>query len=187
MNNKRNLVTAIAGACVLIVGSAFADSSSLQNSQAAYSDDNQEITNDHQRPNQKRRNRLKAKALRWLQRTNHPPVAALRLARLLGEITVLPGRVDLDASGSTDIDGSVDYYDSWLVDDDTGVAISSVITSREPVTTTRVEGGLPPFVRAVMIVTDDEGATDRIELVFTSDGTVLSDDTLEPPFSQEIR
>ena len=119
-----------------------------------------------------RQDRQKIRLLERLQKRNQPPVAELRLARLLGERTVLPGRVDLFAGDSTDEDGFIAYYDFQLFDADAGMPLGSVKTMREPVATMRVAGGLPPNLLAVVIVTDDLGATDTTELAFTSDGTV---------------
>jgi hypothetical protein len=118
------------------------------------------------------RDLYKATVLENLRRINRPPVAELRLARLLGERTVLPGRVDLHAGESTDEDGFVAYYDFQLFDADTGMPLGSVKTTRKPVATMRVHGGLPPNLLGAVTVTDDEGATDTTELAFTSDGIV---------------
>jgi len=118
------------------------------------------------------RDRFKARVLERLRRKNRPPVAELRLARTLDEQTILPGRVDLDAGDSTDQDGFVAYYDLQMFDDDTGLLLGRVITTRHPLTTIHVPQGLPPNLLAVLTVTDDVGATDTTELAFTSDGTL---------------
>ena len=122
-----------------------------------------------------RGDRQKIGFLERLRKRNRAPVADLRLARTLDadEPTILPGRVDLHAGGSTDQDGFVAYYDLQLFDDDTGLPLSRLITTRHPLTTIHVPQGLPPNLRVVLIVTDDLGATHTTELAFTSDGTVM--------------
>ena len=119
-----------------------------------------------------RRDRQKVGFLERLRKRNRPPVAELRLARTLDGRTVLPGRVDLYGGDSTDQDGFIAYYDFQLLDDDTRVTLGSLKTTREPATTIHVPQGLPPNLLAVLIVTDNLGATDTTELAFTSDGTV---------------
>jgi hypothetical protein len=116
-----------------------------------------------------RQNRL----LERLRQRNRPPVAELALAPTLDGQIVLPNRVDLDGRGSSDRDGFIAYYDFQLSDADTGMPLGSLKTTREPVTTIHVPHGLPPNLLAVLIVSDDLGATDTTELAFTSDGTVM--------------
>jgi hypothetical protein len=119
-----------------------------------------------------RGDRHKIRFLERLRKRNRPPVAELRLARTFDGQTVLPGRADLYGGDSTDQDGFIAYYDFQLFDDDTGMPLGSLKTTREPVTTIHVPQGLPPNLLAVLTVTDNLGATDTTELAFTSDGTV---------------
>lgn len=118
------------------------------------------------------RDLFKARLLESLRRINRPPVADLRLAWTLDEQTILPNRVDLNASGSSDWDGFVAYYDIQLLDNDTGLPLSRLITTRHPLTTIHLPRELPPNLLAVLTVTDDVGATDTTKLAFASDGTV---------------
>lgn len=105
------------------------------------------------------RDLYKATVLENLRRTNKPPVADLKLS------LILPGRVKLDASDSTDEDGFPEIYTFSLFNADTGESIANPVTSREPYGDLEVPGGsLPPKMRASVIVEDDERATDTAEL-----------------------
>ena len=112
------------------------------------------------------RDLFKAIVLENLRRTNRPPVADVRLGRLG---TGLLGRVDLDGSGSFDEDGFVARYNFQLIDDDTDLPLGGGASTPNPAATMQVDGGLPLNVRAVVRVTDDEGASDAAELSFTTE------------------
>ncbi len=115
----------------------------------------------------KRRSRFKTRVLKILQRTNKPPVADLKLARTFSEeAIILPGRIDLDATGSSDKDGFPEFYTYQLFDDDTGQSIAGPVTTRKPLGTLTIDGELPPNLRATVIVEDDERGVDSAELIF---------------------
>jgi hypothetical protein len=110
------------------------------------------------------RDLFKATALANLRGTNKPPVADLELAQTLPEVTVLPGRVDLDASGSTDEDGFPKLYTFQLFDDATGQVLAGPLMTRQPVATLHVDRVLRASLRATVVVEDDERATDITDL-----------------------
>jgi hypothetical protein len=112
------------------------------------------------------RDLYKAIVLENLRRTNRPPVADVRLGQLG---TGLLGRVDLDGSGSFDEDGFVARYNFQLIDDDTDLPLGGGASTPNPAATMQVDGGLPLNVRALVTVSDDEGATNSAELSFTTD------------------
>ena len=118
------------------------------------------------------RDLYKATVLENLRRTNQPPVADLELIR------VLPRRVDLDASGSTDEDGFPDHYVFQLFDDDTGEPLSGPVTTRDHHASLETSQDLPANVRAVVIVEDDERATDTTELAIPLGATVKCSNVL---------
>jgi hypothetical protein len=114
------------------------------------------------------RDRYKAAVLKKLRRTNLPPVADLKLGR------VLPSRVDLDASGSTDEDGFPEHYTFQLFDGDTGEVVAGPVTTREPHGSLQAHLDLPPNLLASVIVEDDERATDSAELAIPLDATTTN-------------
>jgi hypothetical protein len=111
----------------------------------------------------------KATVLDALRRTNRPPVADLKPS------SIMPGRVDLDASGSTDSDGFPEHYTFALFDADTGESIAGPVTNREPFASLQIPAGSPPRkMRASVIVEDDERATGTADLAVTAAQTNCS-------------
>jgi hypothetical protein len=108
----------------------------------------------------------KATVLENLRRTNQPPAADLKLAQ------VLPRRIDLDATGSTDDDGFPELFTFQLFDGDTGPALAGPVTTRNPTASLKTVRDLPGHVRAVVVVEDDERAVDTAELAIPLGDTV---------------
>jgi hypothetical protein len=114
------------------------------------------------------RDLYKATVLENLRRTNQPPVADLKVER------VLPRRVDLDASGSTDQDGFPEYYTFQLFDGDTGEIVANPVSTRQPYASLEAHQDLPPNLLASVIVEDDERATDTAELAIPLGATTTN-------------
>ncbi|MEM7022471.1 MAG: hypothetical protein AAF637_07720 [Pseudomonadota bacterium] len=115
----------------------------------------------------KGRDLFKAWVLENLRRTNQPPVAALELFDRVGEGNpVRPGHVDLDASGSFDLEGSVEHYTFLLFDAETEEVLAGPVFTREPLASLVIHRELPARLRATVSIEDDEGEIDTTEVSF---------------------
>ena len=113
------------------------------------------------------RDRFKARVLERLRHSNTPPVARLEVFERRPGLRLAAGRVELDASGSNDEDGFVDYYTYQLFDADTDEILAGPVFSREATASLAVDHPLPANMRATLTVEDDERGTDTIDLALS--------------------